>query len=65
MISKIKKFYDEVKIEASKITWPDKSYMLSSTLMVCVVVLISSLACLLLDFSVSSVISFLLKVKLF
>jgi hypothetical protein len=37
----------------------------SSTLMVCGVVLVSSLACLLLDFSVSSIISFLLKVKLF
>lgn len=61
-IGEIVKFYDQVKQEISKVTWPSKSEVINSTLIVVAVVLIFSLVCLGLDYAISSFVRFLLKI---
>ena len=61
-IGEIIKFYDQVKQEISKITWPSKNELFNSTLIVLAVVLIFSLVCLGADYTINSFVRFLLKI---
>ena len=60
-MNKISSFYNEVKQEALKITWPTKPEIISTTIMVFIFVLIASLFFLLVD----KVISYLVTLILF
>jgi preprotein translocase subunit SecE len=61
-IGNVFRFYDQVKQEVGKITWPKKSELVNSTLMVMAVVVIFSLICLGVDYCINSIIQFLLKI---
>ena len=58
---KLKNFYNEVKQETKKVTWPTKQETITTTVMVFKFVFISSLFFLLVD----KIISFLVKYILF
>jgi preprotein translocase subunit SecE len=60
--SKVYKFYDQVKQEALKVVWPQKSELISSVTMVLVVVMVFSLFFLALDYGIYSMIQFLLNI---
>lgn len=63
MISKLKnisKFYDQVKQEAVRVTWPTRSELLTSTYIVMISVFVFSLVFLLIDYGIHSIIQLLL-----
>ncbi len=57
MISKIKNFFQEVKIEAKKVNYPKKNEVIASTWVVIVTVFIISFFLGLVDFILSRIIS--------
>lgn len=59
--TKIYRFYDQVKQEAYKVVWPAKKELTTSTLVVLVAVFVCSIICLLLDYSLHSMVQVLLK----
>lgn len=61
-INEVIRFYDQVKQEVTKVTWPSKSELLNSTMMVLVVVILFSLVCLGIDYCINTVIQYLLKI---
>ncbi|MDX1917253.1 MAG: preprotein translocase subunit SecE [Rickettsiaceae bacterium] len=61
MISSIRKFWEQVKQELKKITWPTRQEVLTATLVVLVVVLVASLIILSVDYLINAVIQFLLR----
>ncbi|HJK87020.1 MAG TPA: preprotein translocase subunit SecE [Candidatus Megaira endosymbiont of Nemacystus decipiens] len=63
MIKKIKalKFFDQVKNEAKKVSWPDKKDLITSSSIVIIAVLIFSLLTMFLDYTIHSFIVFLLN----
>jgi len=61
-INEIVKFYDQVKQEIGKITWPSRAELVNSTLIVVGVVLVFGLVCLGVDYCINTVIQFLLKI---
>jgi preprotein translocase subunit SecE len=61
-IGDILKFYDQVKQEVGKITWPKRPELINSALMVIAVVIIFSLLCLGVDYCINSIIQFLLRI---
>ncbi|MCP5369185.1 MAG: preprotein translocase subunit SecE [Rickettsiaceae bacterium] len=61
-IGEIIKFFDQVKQEAKKITWPDKKDLMTSGSIVIVSVLIFSLITMLLDYTIHNFVDFLLNI---
>lgn len=55
------KFYEQVKQEAYRVAWPTRKDVMTSTGVVLLVVLVFSLVCVLLDYSIHSVIQFVLN----
>jgi len=60
-MQKIVKFYNEVKQEGLKITWPTKPEVITTTIMVFVFVIISSIFFLVVD----KIVSFFVELLLF
>lgn len=60
--NKIIQFFKQVKSEAYKIVWPNKRELLSSTAIVCIVVLIISIFCVMLDYTIHNIILLLLNI---
>jgi len=61
-VAEIIKFYDQVKAEAGKVSWPIKSELINSTLIVLAVVIIFSLFCLSIDYGIHNIVQYLLKI---
>jgi|JI61114BRNA_FD_contig_31_5757518_length_303_multi_1_in_0_out_0_1 preprotein translocase subunit SecE len=61
-IGEVAKFIDQVKQEAKRITWPDKKDLITSGSIVIVSVLIFSLITMLLDYTIHSLMDFLLNI---
>ncbi len=61
-MGEVVKFIDQVKQEAKRITWPDKKDLMTSGSIVIVSVLIFSLITMLLDYSIHSLMDFLLNI---
>ena len=64
-ISTLHQYYKDVKAESTRVSWSDRRYVITSTIMVCIVVFIASLCCLFVDFGANKLVSALLKIKLF
>lgn len=64
-VSALYQYYKEIKAEGKKVAWCDRRYVVSSTIMICIVVLIASLCCLFVDYGANKLVSALLKIKLF
>jgi len=62
ILGKIFKFYQQVKHEVTKISWPTKNELLSSSLIVIAVVSVFSVICLGVDFLINSTIQLLLSI---
>ena len=65
MLSKlgnINRFYEQVKQEANKVSWPTKPELLNSALVVVIAVIIFSVVCLGIDYCINSVVQYLLKI---
>jgi preprotein translocase subunit SecE len=62
VFSNIYKFYNQVKQEVVKITWPTKQELMTSVMLVVAVVLIFGLICLGVDYLINSVVQMLLKI---
>lgn len=60
--TKIYKFYEQVKLEAKKIAWPEKKELATSVMIVIVAVFLFSLACLIMDYGIHSFIQVLLNI---
>jgi len=56
------KFFDQIKQEVKKVIWPDKKELIASTFIVVVTVLLVSLLCLMMDYSIHNLISFILNI---
>jgi preprotein translocase subunit SecE len=61
-IASVVKFYEQVKQEVSKVSWPAKAELVSSTILVIIVVLSISLLCLGVDYCINAVVQLLLKI---
>jgi preprotein translocase subunit SecE len=63
MIKKTKayRFFDQVKQEVRKIVWPEKKELATSVLIVVVTVFLFSMVCIVLDYSIHSIVKFLLN----
>jgi preprotein translocase subunit SecE len=63
MIKKTKayRFFDQVKQEVRKIVWPEKKELATSVLIVVVTVFLFSMACIVLDYSIHSIVKILLN----
>lgn len=61
-IGEVAKFIDQVKQEAKRITWPDKKDLVTSGSIVIVSVLIFSLITMLLDYTIHTLMDFLLNI---
>ena len=64
MLKKLKayKFFDQVKQEARKVVWPEKKELITSVLVVVAAVFMFSVVSMIFDYSVHSLINFLLNV---
>lgn len=61
-IGNIYRFYEQVKQEVGKVTWPSRSELINSTLMVLAIVVLFSIVCLGVDYSINTLIQFLLRI---
>jgi preprotein translocase subunit SecE len=60
--NRIYKFYEQVRQEAYKVTWPNKKELITSTGVVIGAVFIFSIICLVLDYGIHSIIQILLNI---
>jgi preprotein translocase subunit SecE len=60
--NRIYKFYEQVKQEAYKVTWPQKKELVGSTVIVVLAVFIFSIIFLVLDYSILNIVHILLDV---
>lgn len=60
--TKIFKFFVQVKQEANKVVWSGKKELITSTGIVIIAVFIFSIICLILDYSIHTLIQFLLNI---
>ena len=60
-LNQIYKFYEEVKSESKKVTWPKRDDIIRSTIVVVLTILIVSLLCAAADLILHNIIYFLLK----
>lgn len=56
------KFFEQVKQEAKKVTWPDRKELTSSVLIILVTVLVFSLAVMIVDYGIHNLVSFILNI---
>ena len=59
---KIYKFYQQVKQEAEKVVWPERKELTVSLVIVTIAVLIFSIASMVLDYGIHTIIQFLLNI---
>jgi preprotein translocase subunit SecE len=59
--NKIYKFYDQVKQEAYKVVWPNRKELISLTSIVVIAVSVFSIICLILDYSIHTIMQLLLN----
>ncbi|MCX7661703.1 MAG: preprotein translocase subunit SecE [Candidatus Omnitrophica bacterium] len=59
--AKIKKFFQEVKIEINKVSWPTRQELLSSSWLVIILTFIMSIFLGIIDLSLSKILSLILK----
>ncbi len=60
--NKIYKFYQQVKQEASRVVWPDRKELTTSTIVVVIAVLIFSVIFLVLDYGIHNIVQLLLQI---
>ena len=60
--TRLYKFYDQVKQETGRITWPTRKEVMTSTLLVMVSVAVFSLCCLVVDFFIHHGVQFVLNI---
>jgi len=60
--TKLYRFYDQVKQEASRITWPTRKEVVTSTGVVVIAVVVFSLCCLVLDYGIHGLVQFALTI---
>jgi preprotein translocase subunit SecE len=60
--AKFYKFYDEVKAEVLKVTWPTRKELVTSTIVIVVTIAIVSLVCLVADLGIHKLMQFLLRI---
>lgn len=60
--NKIYKFYEQVKQEATKVVWPQKRELVTSTAIVMIAVFVFSIVFLVLDYSIHSIVQVLLNI---
>lgn len=60
--TRLYKFYDQVKQEAARITWPTRKEVMTSTLLVMASVAVFSLCCLVIDFAIHHMVQFVLSI---
>jgi preprotein translocase subunit SecE len=60
--TRLYKFYDQVKQEAARITWPARKEVMTSTLLVMASVAVFSLCCLVIDFAIHHMVQFVLSI---
>ncbi len=56
------KFYDQVKQEAKKVSWPNRKELTTSVIVVVIAVFVFSLVSLALDYGIHSLVQFLLNI---
>ena len=56
------KFYDQVKQEAKKVSWPSRKELTTSVVVVVIAVFIFSLVSLALDYGIHNLVQFLLNI---
>lgn len=61
-IAQLTKFYDQVKQEVRKVTWPTRKEVLTSTGVVVLTVIVFSLVCLLVDYGIHSFVQMILNI---
>jgi len=60
--TRVYRFYDQVKQEAYKITWPSRKEVVTSTMIVIAAVIVFSLCCLVLDYGIHHFVQFMLRI---
>ncbi len=60
--NRVYKFFEQVKQEAYKIVWLSRKELITSTAIVVVAVFIFSIICLILDYTIHSIIQILLNI---
>ncbi|MGV2432604.1 MAG UNVERIFIED_CONTAM: preprotein translocase subunit SecE [Rickettsiaceae bacterium] len=60
--TKLYRFYDQVKQEAYRITWPSRKEVVTSTLVVMAAVAVFSICCLVLDYGIHNFVQFVLNI---
>ena len=60
--TRLYRFYDQVKQEAYKITWPSRKEVITSTMVVIAAVIVFSLCCLVLDYGIHHFVQFMLTI---
>jgi preprotein translocase subunit SecE len=60
MIQKIKNFFKEVKVEASKVNYPSRDELTGSTMVVIVTVLLVSVFLGIIDFGLGKIVNYLI-----
>ena len=60
--TRLYRFYDQVKQEAYKITWPSRKEVMTSTMVVIAAVIVFSLCCLVLDYGIHHFVQFMLGI---
>jgi len=65
MLNKLKQFifFEQVKQEVKKVIWPNQKELIASVSIVIVAVLLFSFACLVLDYGIHNLVSFLLNIR--
>lgn len=59
----ILKFYNQVKQEISKVSWPSRQELLYSTMLVLIVVTVFSIVSIGVDYSINKIVQFLLHIN--
>lgn len=59
LIARIKQFLKETEIESKKVIWPDRKYVVAATIIVLIIVMVSSLYVMFLDFGLAKIFEFL------
>jgi preprotein translocase subunit SecE len=61
-INKIYRFFEQVKQETQKVTWPNRQEMIISTGIVVFTVFVFSVTCLFLDYGIHNIMQILLNI---
>ncbi|NRB10993.1 MAG: preprotein translocase subunit SecE [Rickettsiaceae bacterium] len=61
-VTKIFKFFEQVKQEAQKVIWPEKKELMTSVMVVIIAVFLFSVVTLILDIGINNLVKFLLNI---